>query len=105
MTAEQEKKPYPFETRHPDATAGMLPAETRKVMLELGWIHESEVSAISNTKYTGRKRWQMPSAVIGNEIYYRIEDIAARLENSYNEHASKLATKARDAARASGAIA
>jgi hypothetical protein len=37
---------YPYDTRHPDATAGILPQETRELLKELGWVHESETDAI-----------------------------------------------------------
>lgn len=87
---------YPFDTRHPDATAGILPPETRELLADAGWVHESEVDAISNTRHTGRRRWNIAHAMIGNERYYRFEDITSRLEESYISHSESLAERAVD---------
>jgi hypothetical protein len=96
---------YPFDTRHPDATAGILPLETRETLLQDGWIHESEVDAISNTRHTGRRRWNIPHAMIGNERYYRVEDITVRLEESYNAHRKTLDEKEADEKKVRTAVA
>ena len=96
---------YPFDTRHPDATAGILPPETRAMLLDHEWVHESEVDAISNTRHTGRRRWNIPHAMIGNERYYRVDDIIERLEASYKSHMKSLAEKASDDKRVRTAIA
>lgn len=96
---------YPFDTRHPDATAGILPPETREVLLKAGWIHESETCAISNTLHSGRRRWNLPHAMIGNERYHRIEDILQKLDESYNEHKSSLAAREHDEQRIRTALA
>ncbi len=101
----REIRDYPWDTLHPEATAGILPPETRKVMLDAGWLHDSEVCAITNTKLTGRRRWEMPSAMIGNERYYRVSDVMDRLEQSYEEHAESLATRAAEKLQAASAIA
>ena len=97
--------PYPFDTRHADATAGILPLETRQLLIDAGWVHESEVSAISNTKLVSRRRWAVPSAMIGNEIYYRLADILGRLDAAYAENEKKLEAKHEEAVKASKAIA
>ena len=96
---------YPFDTRHPDATAGILPPETREVLLKAGWIHESEVCAISNTRHTGRRRWNLPHAMIGKERYHRVEDILKRLDESYNEHRQSLVERGADERKIRTAIA
>lgn len=97
---------YPFDTRHPDATAGILPLETREVLLAAGWIHESEVDAISNTRHASRaKRWNIPHAMIGNERYYRVEDVILRLEEAYSASRESLAARASDDKRVRNAIA
>ena len=96
---------YPFDTRHPDATAGILPPETREVLLKAGWIHESETSAISNTLHSGRRRWNLPHAMIGNERYHRVADILEKLEESYSEHRKSLLERAQDDRKVRSAIA
>ena len=97
--------PYPFDTRHPDATAGILPPETREILLKAGWIHESEVCAISNTRLAGRRRWNMPYAMIGNEQYYRIEDILERLQDAYDERSKSIAERTADEKKVRSAVA
>ena len=96
---------YPFDTRHPDATAGILPLETRQMLLDEGWIHESEVDAASNTRHTGRRRWSIPHAMFGNERYFRIEDVLDRLNSSYQEHRQSLADRAVDVRKIDTALA
>ena len=96
---------YPFDTRHPDATPGILPTETREILKDAGWIHESEVDAISNTRHTGRRRWNIPHAMIGNERYHRIEDILSRLDDSYGEHCKSLEERQSDERKIKSAIA
>jgi hypothetical protein len=96
---------YPFDTRHPDATAGILPPETREVMLANGWIHESEVDAISNTRHSGRRRWSIPHAMIGNERYYRLDDIVERLFASYESSRRSVDERSSDAEKVRKAVA
>lgn len=96
---------YPFDTRHPEATAGILPLETRALLMDAGWIHESEVDAISNTRHAGRRRWNLAHAMIGNERYHRIEDVLDRLQESYDAHRQSLEQREADEQRIRTALA
>ena len=98
-------KPYPFDTRHPDATAGILPPETRQLLLSDGWIHESEVDAMTGTIHTGRRRWAIPYAMIGGHRYYQLTDVLERLRNSYESSRQAACEKTAEDIKARRAMA
>lgn len=88
-----------------DSSVTALPPDVRELLLRHGWIHASEVDAISSTCHSGRRRWNIPHAMIGNERYLRLDDILERLDNSYSSHAQSMADKAEDERKVNSAIA
>jgi len=64
-------------TNQIEITRCALPKETRDLMLELGWVHESEVDLLSGTRgHRARKRWGIKGAMIGSQKFYRIEELS-----------------------------
>ncbi len=99
----------PAQTSQPSQTATAAktppPAQTPKTsrqpkLEDLGWVDNIEASRLLGITVRAlqahRLRGNIPFSLIGNKVYFRLEDIKQMLEKRYTGHASTNATKGRD---------
>lgn len=93
----------PAETPQPSqtATAAKTPKTSRQPKLEdLGWVDNIEASRLLGITVRAlqahRLRGNIPFSLIGNKVYFRLEDIKRMLEKRYTGHASTNDTKGGD---------
>ncbi len=89
--------PQPSQT----ATAAKTPKTPRQPKLkDLGWVDNIEASRLLGITVRAlqahRLRGNIPFSLIGNKVYFRLEDIKRMLEKRYTGHASTNDTKGGD---------
>ena len=83
------------------APAAKTPKNPRQPKLEdLGWVDNIEASRLLGITVRAlqahRLRGNIPFSLIGNKVYFRLEDIKRMLEKRYTGHASTNDTKGGD---------
>ena len=95
--APSAQTPQPSQT----APAAKTPKTSRQPKLEdLGWVDNIEASRLLGITVRAlqahRLRGNIPFSLIGNKVYFRLEDIKRTLEKRYTGHASTNDTKGGD---------
>lgn len=58
-------------------------SQLRQRLADEGWFPEDEIDAVSGTKHRGRRRWDLPHVMLGNERYNHIDDVLERMRADY----------------------
>lgn len=67
----------------------LIPKDMLKLMHEIGYVHESEIEALSGTTSKSRARWRSPRGVMfGNQKWFQLEEIKKHLDAKLEEKSS-----------------
>ena len=76
-----EKKPFSEKPGRPAERPYGVAEHVRLFMLELGYIHETDLQEATSTSPRTRARWRPPRGLLfGNEKWYALDEVKRHLE-------------------------